>query len=255
MAKNGVKFSRPGVSVDQVADYDSYFYSGWPWPRIAAQGDVMVTNSIPANVANPMGMPVFYMVYGQTSGLREYGHTINSNSLAINTMGFYPEELVHYYIFTIPLNKNLNTEKVNITGQSAATSSPYGILYNSGGIESGSKKDFSMNSDFRSPLIHAVVYGKAAPLTVWSGSGVEYTFDLPYQPLVFGFASPDNENFTMVNTQAQTPPKLIYPGVGPWVSSPYRSGSVIVSSLDTYYDSIVILKNPYDLGSSVEATL
>lgn len=256
MAKNGIKFSRPGTPVDKVADYDSYFYTGWPWPKIIAEGDVFV-NSSKARVKNPLGQPAFFMVFGQSTSLRELDGTINSNMLTIGTQsGSYPNELVHYMIFSIPLKSNIQTENINIIGQTAASRSKYGVQFNPSGLNAGTDKDFFLNSDFRSPLIHRTFSGQAAPLTMWTGVGIEYTFDLPYQPALFGFASADGENFTQVTTTAQSPPKIIFPGVGPWAGGGFRAGGVVITAPNTnYFNSMVILKNPFSVGASVDVTI
>lgn len=251
--QTGVKFSRPGVSVDRVVDYDSYFYTGWPWLKIIKEGKVFVGSK--TTVPNPVGYPCFYMVFGKTTGLREFGISVNSNSLIIDTGGFYPSEDCYYYLFALSLKKPYASDKVNLLGGMAGSRSPYGIKYNPGGVNEGADKLFMINSDFRAPLVHAVVASPNYPLTSWTGSGVEYFFDLPYAPLVFGFSSTDNENFTMATTTAQTPPKTIFPGVGPWGGGSFKAGSVIVSGQASWFGAIVILKNPSDQGAVINVDL
>jgi hypothetical protein len=249
--KNGIKFAQPGSDVNTVADYDAYFYNGWPFLKIVDVGTFVGTGDR-MSIPHTLKYPPFFMIFAEGSSLYVFESNV-SYSDRIDVEG-EPGVNYQYIIFALPLNKNFDSEVITPIGSTSKDHARQGIQMSNTTVDTGDNREFILNSDFKSPLVHKVIY---APIGLINGGdfngltdGVRYKFDLPYQPTIFGFYSFGNEGFMQVMITAQSPPKLFYDGV----ESGHVDGATIRGFSDEGdYATFVVLKDPNDIGVPIEA--
>lgn len=241
----GIKMSQPGYDVSTVPDANVYFSSSWPWLLIALEGEETLGGTSLV-VSHPLNYPPFAMVWSSINGFSPDKLSITKTAVTITGV---PGEVVHYYIFYLPLNKAYDSENLLTTPDPQLFADhDTGIKMTKPGrdITSTDYRDFTIHSGTRSPLLHKVVY---APLAAIQGGdyngifGLKWTNDLPYFPVYFPFFSADGLTWRILSSVAQVPPKVNFDGL-----AAKKIVALVINDLGatTGFGSFVVLKDPFD---------
>lgn len=259
---NGAKFSQAGTDINKASDHEIHFTSEWPAMKVIAGGHVSATvdgSSLSGSVfyTHNLGfVPAFIpYVYDSATGTYQifraimsvdkenvYWHNGGGGGGGIRNVEY------GLYVFAIDIEKNFVAPKVNPNPDIAGgTGEAYGIKIAKEGLKVTSldMQDFLVNTEGRSPLVHAVSFGLATePSGFGTTKNFSYTHDLPFNPMFLTYIERSGfpGRYFITNNFAGTT----------------TSGSTItLTSIDNgYRGSIVVLKNPFDVSeNTIEVSL
>lgn len=234
----GLKVTQLGFDVNVASDQNLLFSSGWPVLKIDTPKDGVTAAGGGAIYSHGLGYPPFYLVF------KRYGdkfYLYNNPSFYVDSenFGFSGDGTVHdirFFICRNPLNENF-TATIGETGVQVQgeVDHDWGFKATLPGkdITSTDLRDYSVHSSTRGPMIHKVQYGQLE--STGSFYEINYTNNLGYVPIFFGFHSNDGETFNGLVGLEQSPPKLF---VDP-------DGNIKIQSLTATYGTIFVFKDPF----------
>ena len=242
----GIKVSQNGYNADTCPDYKLVFNSAWPLLKILDTGTFSGATSPSLITSFALDyVPAFWWYSDgkvgtqHTSGVSSFGSTFNGqlaiSDSALSFRSGYGANTLNgrYYIFALNIEEAFQSESIilpTVADAAAIAETDYGIKVAKPGmsIESDDLRDFSVNSNARSPMVHSVTPGTkdASPSTI------TVTHDLGYAPMGFVYVKLTGESDYILLTGADDSN----------ISVTTTTLSFLLPYACTY--SVVILKDP-----------
>lgn len=212
----GIKVSQNGYDADTCPDYKLVFNSAWPLLKIL-DTDTFSGAASPSLITSLAldYVPAFWWYSDgkvgtqHTAGISSFASTFNGQ-LAISSSalsfrsGYGANTLTgRYYIFALNIEEAFQSESIilpTVADAAAIAETNYGIKIAKPGrsIDSDDLRDFSVNSNARSPMVHSVTPGTKAA----SPSSITVTHDLGYAPMGFVYVKLTGESDYILLTGA-----------------------------------------------------
>lgn len=249
---NGMKFSQAGIDVTKAADHELHFSSDWPTLHVmkggyvaksVADGDIFYQHNLGF-------IPAFIpYVYSASTGLYSIFRAImaaNENNIYYYAPGGGGSGAgrlqLGLFIFNVDITNNYKAPQVNPSLATAAIvpqSAGMRIANDGSNLKSKDMQNYKVDTDARTPLIHAVSYGVGDAIGSTSVlRNYSYTHDLPYNPMFLPYI------------EHPTHP-------GQYMSIANFAGVTTAGQTITIHDlavsqraSIVILKDPFDVSEN-----
>ena len=209
-----VKVSQNGYDADTCADNQLVFSSEWPLLKIAFTGEVTIQDPTVDNdifTHNLNYYPAFMCFYGvttDTSGNRNTNNSISIIDLNMFTIVTTNKLIwiaqpymtgpirVRYYIYHQDLLKEKEYPIIKSSSTSSKLFNDYKLKVSKDGkdINSTDPRDFSIHSDYRSPMIHKTGFGEGGGL---EGTDITITHNLGYEPFFLIYIDGGSDSFTI----------------------------------------------------------
>lgn len=216
MGDYGIKVSQNGFDAETCPDYKLLFNSSWPLLKILDSGQF--TNASSPSLISSFALdyvPAFWWYSDgkvgteHTSNVSTFGSTFNgqlaiSRSALSFRSGFGAKTLTgRFYIFALNIEEAFTAPSIilpTVAEVPAIADTTYGIRIAKPGksIDSTDLRDFSVNSNTRSPMVHSVTPGTkdASPSTI------TITHNLGYAPMAFVYVKLTGETDYILLTGA-----------------------------------------------------
>lgn len=216
MSDYGIKVSQNGYDAATCPDYKLVFNSSWPLLKILDSG--VFTNAASPSLITSYALdyvPAFWWFSDgkvgtqHTPGVSSFGSTFNGQLAASNSAlsfrsGYGANTLSgRYYIFALDIETAYTSPSIvlpTVADIPAIADTDYGIRISKPGksINSTDLRDFSVNSNARTPMVHSVTPGTKAA----SPSSITVTHNLGYAPMGFVYVKLTGESDYILLTGA-----------------------------------------------------
>lgn len=198
MTKFGAKVSQRGYGVSTSGDSQMEFSSEWPLLKIHSQGSFSIPNktlNVTIATHNLTYVPVF-LVFDNDSGLCTLTSPGTSQFIAASTTTLDWQGATrsagagsftgYYYIFLYNMATAFTSTSLTTARETQEADGSYGIKATKSGkgIASTDLRDFVVDSNTRSPIIHKSDTGSLGA----GGGTVSVTHDLGYEPMFYVYA-------------------------------------------------------------------
>lgn len=285
MAKTFIaKLAQPGIDVKTAGDEHLVYNSNWPLLKIVKQGSFKTSEfgtSGKVIVAHDLGYVPFFFYFANTditmwegssavppivdtSRSEFLGNTLLSPSITDSALlfdgGIHGSTSVgtiqlYYYIFALDITAPYTAPQIKSGGVIGPrnTKTAFKLAKPGKDISSSRLEDYIVNSDARSPMVHAVYQGVTKPNGSVAGYGFTVTHGLGYIPMFFAFAKTGG-NFGIDGAIS-----------GSWTTL-YPSSAISGFTVDTQtiqynnlnqdeHIALVVLKDPFEIDYSVSVSV
>lgn len=269
-----VKLAQPGIDVKTAGDENLVYNSNWPLLKIYKQGQVSIDaqSSRLKIVDHNLGyVPAYWYVSNtniqvtvnspvpvddtraQWSGPVYFPPTIDKTSLYYdpgNNTDKGPNKF-YYYIFALDIETPYLAPQIKSGGVIGPrnTKTVFKLAKQGKDISSTDLEDYVINSDARSPMIHAV-----QPLVLDSSGSATFYHNLGYIPMFFAYFRADG-SLGPVGALAGT---WIQLSVNASQSNTFKTDENKISYINGIagdHISIVVLKDPFEISNVISVTV